>query len=49
MSIGFVITAAMAVRDGHDRLAPPLISIACACVFAVGIAIFVEERVRRPT
>ena len=49
MSIGFVITAAMAVRDGHDRLAAPLISVACACVFAVGIATFVEERVRRPT
>ena len=49
MSIGFVITAAMAVRDGHERLAAPLISVAFACVFAVGIATFVEERVRRPT
>jgi len=48
-SIGFVVTAAMAVRDGHDHLAPPLISVAFACVFAVGIATFVEERVRRPT
>jgi len=48
-SIGFVLTAAIAVRDGHDRLAPPLISVACACVLAVGIATFVEERVRRPT
>ena len=49
MSIGFVITAAMAVRDGHDRLAPPLIAVASGCVFAVGIATFVEDRVRRPT
>ena len=48
-SMGFVITAAIAVRDGYDRLAPPLMSVACACVFAVGIATFVEERVRRPT
>ena len=49
VSIGFVVTAAMAVRDGHDHLAAPLISVAFACVFAVGIATFVEERVRRPT
>jgi CHASE2 domain-containing sensor protein len=49
ISIGFVITAAIAVRDGHNHLAPPLISAAFACVFAVGIATFVEERVRRPT
>ena len=48
-SIGFVITAAMAVRDGHQRLGAPLISAACVCVFAVGIATFVEGRVRRPT
>jgi CHASE2 domain-containing sensor protein len=48
-SIGFVITAAMAVRGGHNHLAPPLISAAFACVCAVGIATFVEERVRRPT
>ena len=48
-SIGFVITAALAVRDGHDHLAAPLMSVACACVLAVGIATFVEGRVRRPT
>jgi uncharacterized membrane protein YccC len=48
-SIGFVCTAAIAVRDGHNRLAPPLIAVACACVLAVGIATFVEERVHRPT
>jgi uncharacterized membrane protein YccC len=48
-SIGFVITAALAVRDGYDRLAAPLMSVAFACVLAVGIATFVEERVRRPT
>jgi hypothetical protein len=48
-SIGFAITAAMAVRDGHDHLAPPLIAVACACVLAVGIATSIEDRVRRPT
>jgi hypothetical protein len=48
-SIGFVLAAAMAVRDGHDHLAAPLISVACACVTAVAVATFVEDRVRRPT
>jgi len=48
-SIGFVTTAAMSVRDGHDRLAAPLMTAACVCVLAVGIATFVEDRVRRPT
>jgi hypothetical protein len=48
-SIGFVVTAAYAVRDGHDHLAAPLMAVACACVAAVGIATFVEDRVRRPT
>src|SRR5947209_20561669 len=37
-SIGFVLATAMAVRDGHDYLAAPLISVACACVAPVAIA-----------
>jgi hypothetical protein len=49
VSIGFVLAAATAVRDGHDHLAAPLISVACACVAAVAVATFVEDRVRRPT
>jgi hypothetical protein len=48
-SIGFVSAAAMVVRDGHDHLAAPLISVACVCVAAVAIATVVEDRVRRPT
>jgi len=48
-SVGFVVTAAIAVRDGHNRLAPPLLSVAFACVFAVALASFVEQRVTRPT
>jgi hypothetical protein len=39
----------MVVRDGHDHLAAPLISVACVCVAAVAIATAVEDRVRRPT
>src|SRR4051794_10976451 len=48
-SIGFVLTAAVVVRDGHNRFAAPLLALAFACVFAVGMATYVEERVRRPT
>jgi len=45
--IGFVIAAAMVARTDQDHLAPPLLAVAFACMFAVGVAMWVEERVRR--
>jgi hypothetical protein len=49
LPIGFVVAAATAVQDGHNRLAAPLLAVAFACVAAVGLAMAVEDRVRRPT
>ena len=47
--IGFVVAAATVVQDGQNRLAAPLLVSAFACVLAVGLAMAMEDRVRRPT
>ena len=47
-SLGFVVAAAATAQNGHDRLAAPLLAVAFACAFAVGLATAIEERVRRP-
>ena len=49
LPIGFVVAAASVVQDGHNRLAAPLLAVAFACVAGVGLALAVEDRVRRPT
>ena len=46
--IGFIVAAGIAFDGGHDRFAPPLLAVAAACVIACGVAVAVEERIRRP-
>ena len=48
-SLGFVVAAASAAQNGNDRFAVPLLAVAFACAFAVGLATAIEDRVSRPT
>jgi hypothetical protein len=46
---GCIIAAALSHEAGHPRLIGPLLALAAGCLFAAGIAVVLEDRMRRPT